>query len=126
MGGGANGEDVSSAGPDLGRRTDHFCQYRGEIQCCCRAWSRSVGGHLSSPEVLPVIVPGDATQLCWTKTFGSMRKDANNVDDTDEVGRTRAHVGPMGGYVDQVSVTQIGHANATQAVKTTLVKMTKG
>ena len=72
--------------------------------------------------VLPAIVPGDATQLCWTKTFGSMRKDANDADDTDEVGRTRAHVGPMGDCVDQVITVQIGHATVKQVAKSFLVK----
>ena len=72
--------------------------------------------------VLPVIMPGDTTQLCWTKTFGSMRKDANDADDTDEVGWTRAHVGPMGDCVDQVIVVQIGYTTVKQVAKSSLVK----
>ena len=79
----------------------------GEIQRCFRKWSGSAGGH-SSPRVLSVIVPGVATQLCW-KTFGNMRKGANDADDPDEVERTRVHVGPMGDNMDQVIVVQIGH-----------------
>ena len=54
-----------------------------------------------------------------------MRNDANDTGDTDKVGQTRVHVGPMGDYVDQVIAVQIGHVNATQAVKTTLVKVTR-
>ena len=84
-----------------------------------------MGGHLSSPGVLPVIVPGVATQLCWISTFGSMHNDANDADDHD-VGRTRLHMGPMGDYVDQVITVQIRHAIETQVAKSPLVKMTRG
>ena len=77
---------------------------------------------MSSPVVLPATVPGDATQLCWTKTFGNMRKDANDADDTDEVGRTRVHVGPKGDCVDQAIAVQTGHTTAKQVANSSLVK----
>ena len=125
-GGQGRREDMSSAGPDLGRRTDHFLQYKGEIQSCCRAWSGSAGGHWSSPGVLPVIVPGVATQLCWISTFGSMRNDANNADDHDVVGRMCVHICPEGDYLNQVIVVQIGRAIATQVAESPLVKTTRG
>ena len=44
-----------------------------------------------------------------------MHNNANNADGTDKVGRARAHVGPMGNYVDYVIAVQIGHATETQA-----------
>ena len=81
---------------------------------------------MSSPEVLPVIVPGVATQLCWISTFGSMRNGANDADDHDVVGQTQIHVGPMGDHVDQVIAVQIGHETETQVAKSPLVKMTRG
>ena len=103
-----------------------FVEWHCKSLRCIRTWSGSAGGHLSSPGVLPVIVPGVATQLCWISTFGSMHNAANDADDHDVVRWTRVHVDPGGNYVNQVIVVQIRHAIATQVAKSPLVKTTRG